>query len=148
MPTYSDGQMQLGKAPWGNHLESPEEQSGIWVICPYKYPRTALLFSHHPSCNPSFPCRHVGKAPSSLYVTGLPWCLSGKESTCQRRSCRRLTFDPWDREIPWRRKQQPTPVFLPGKFLGLRSLAGSLGHKESNTTEQLNTHIQIRMLKS
>ena len=35
------------------------------------------------------------------------------------------------------RKCQPTPVFLPGKFQGQRSLAGySLwGHKESNMTE-------------
>ena len=27
-------------------------------------------------------------------------------------------------EIPWRRKWQPTPVFLPGKYYGQRSLAG------------------------
>ena len=27
-------------------------------------------------------------------------------------------FDPWDRKILWRRKWQPTPVFLPGKFHG------------------------------
>ena len=27
-------------------------------------------------------------------------------------------------KIPWRRKWQPTPVFLPGKFHGQRSLAG------------------------
>ena len=25
-------------------------------------------------------------------------------------------FDPWIRKIPWRRKWQPTPVFLPGKW--------------------------------
>ena len=28
---------------------------------------------------------------------GLPWWLSGKETTCQ---CRRLGFDPWVGEIP------------------------------------------------
>ena len=39
----------------------------------------------------------------------LPRWLSGKESTCQ---CRRFGFDPWIRTIPWRRKWQPTPVFL------------------------------------
>jgi len=27
-------------------------------------------------------------------------------------------------KIPWRRKWQPTPIFLPGKFHGRRSLAG------------------------
>ena len=39
--------------------------------------------------------------------------------------------------MPWRKKGQPTPVFLPGKFHGPRSLGGySSGvHKESDTTE-------------
>ena len=30
----------------------------------------------------------------------------------------------WVGKIPWRRKWQPTPVFLPGKSHGLRSLVG------------------------
>ena len=36
----------------------------------------------------------------------------------------------------WRRKWQPTPVLLPGKFHGWRSLVGysPWGHKESDTT--------------
>ena len=38
--------------------------------------------------------------------------------------CRRCGFNPWIRKIPWRRKWQPTPVFLPGKFHGQRSLVG------------------------
>ena len=33
-------------------------------------------------------------------------------------------FDPWIRKMPWRRKWQPTPAFLPGKSHGQRSLAG------------------------
>ena len=46
-------------------------------------------------------------------------------------------FDPWVRKIPWRRTWQPTPVFLPGKPHGQRSLAGHSpwGCKESDTTE-------------
>ena len=52
---------------------------------------------------------------------GLLWWLSGKESACQ---CRRCKFNPWVRKIPWRRKWQPTPVFLSGKFHEQRSLAG------------------------
>ena len=28
---------------------------------------------------------------------------------------RRLRFSPWVWKIPWKRKWQPTPVFLPGK---------------------------------
>ena len=40
-------------------------------------------------------------------------------------------------KIPWRRKWQVTPVFLPGKSHGKRNVLGysSGGHKESNTTE-------------
>ena len=52
---------------------------------------------------------------------GLPRWLSGKEFTCQCRSCR---FDPWVGKIPWRRKGQPTAVFLPGEFREQRSLVG------------------------
>ena len=37
----------------------------------------------------------------------------------------------------WRRKWQPTPVFLPREFNGQRSLVGyrPWGHKESDVTE-------------
>ena len=54
--------------------------------------------------------------------------------------CRRPGFDPWVREILWRRKWQPTPLSLPGKFHRQRSLAGynPRGRKESDTTEQLH----------
>ena len=43
-------------------------------------------------------------------------------------------------KIPWRRKWQPTPVFLPGKFHGQRSLVGysEWGPKEPYTTGQPN----------
>ena len=42
-------------------------------------------------------------------------------------------------EDSWRRKQQSTPVLLPGEFHRKRNLKGysSWGHKESDTTEQL-----------
>ena len=51
--------------------------------------------------------------------------------------CWRSGFDPWVRRIPWRRKWQPTLVFLPGKSHRQRSLAGysPWGRKESDTTE-------------
>ena len=68
---------------------------------------------------------------------GFPGGASGKESACQCRRCKRYWFDPWMKKIPWRRKCQPTPVSLPGKFHGQRSLVGySLqGHKELDMTE-------------
>ena len=44
---------------------------------------------------------------------------------------------PGSGKIFWRRKWQPTPVFLPGKSHGRKSLVGysPWGHKESDTTE-------------
>ena len=57
-------------------------------------------------------------------------------------SHRRHGFNPWVRKIPWRRKWQPTPVFLPGKSHRQRSLEG-YGRKESDTTEatlRVHTH--------
>ena len=49
----------------------------------------------------------------------------------------RCGFHLWVGKIPWRRKWEPTPVFLPEKFHGQRSLAsyGPWGHKESDTAE-------------
>ena len=46
---------------------------------------------------------------------------------------KRCGFNPWMGNIPWRRKWQPTPVFLPRKSHGQRSLEGSSpwGHRKS-----------------
>ena len=48
----------------------------------------------------------------------LPWWLNGKQSAYQ---CRRHGFSPWSGKIPWRRKWQPIPVFLPGEPHGQSS---------------------------
>ena len=78
---------------------------------------------------------------------GLPCWLSGKEPACR---CRRRRFNPWVKKIPWRRKWQPTLVFLPGKSHRQRSLASySPGdHKESDTTQQLNSNSFLRKVWS
>ena len=54
--------------------------------------------------------------------------------------CRRPGLDPWVEKIHFRRKWQPTPGLLPGKFYGQRILVGCSpsDHKESHTTEQLH----------
>ena len=43
-------------------------------------------------------------------------------------------------KIPWKRKWQPTPVFLSGEFHGRRSLVGysPWSRKESDSTERLH----------
>ena len=64
--------------------------------------------------------------------------FSSKESACQ---CRRCRFNPWIGKIPWRRKWQPTAVFLPQEFQGQRSLVdySPWGRKELDTTEHSPT---------
>ena len=53
--------------------------------------------------------------------TELNWWLIRSRIQLQ---CRRPRFDPWVGKIPWKRKWQSTPVFLPGKSHGQRSLSG------------------------
>ena len=83
---------------------------------------------HNANCfqafNPDFPGGSVGKV--SAYDVGDPGSNPGLG------------------KISWRRKWQPTPVFLPGKSHGRKSLIGysSWGRKESDTTEQLHFHFQ------
>ena len=95
---------------------------------------------------PFSPCIHGDKPHLSWGLTEiihLRWCLaqtsiwenltsliilisfpggSGDKSNCLQ--CRRQGFDLWVGKIPWRRKWQPTPVLLPEKFHGWRSLIG------------------------
>ena len=59
-----------------------------------------------------------------LMPLGFSGSTNGKEPTCQCRRQKRRRFDPWVRKIPWRRKRQPVPVFLPRKFPGQRGLGG------------------------
>ena len=42
--------------------------------------------------------------------------------------CKRFRFHPWVGKISWGRRWQPTPVLLPGKFHGQRSLVGYIVH--------------------
>ena len=67
------------------------------------------------------------------HPTGLPWWHRRKEPACSAGGPR---FDPWVGKIPGRRKWEPTPVFLPGKPHGQRSLEGysSQGRKELDAT--------------
>ena len=52
-------------------------------------------------------------------VRDFPGGTGGKEPVCQ---CKRGGFNPWAGKISWRRKWQPTQVFLPRKSHGHRSL--------------------------
>ena len=64
----------------------------------------------------------------------------GKASACNAGDSGKRGFNPWVRKICWRRKWQPTQIFLPGESHGWRRLVGysPWGHKESDMTEWLN----------
>ena len=68
----------------------------------------------------------------------------------QCRGLRRHRFNPWVGKMPWRRRWQPTPAFLPGESHGQRSLAGySLWvRKELDVTERLSTQAGSLRLNS
>ena len=92
----------------------------------------------------SWGCKESDETFTSLYIyTGLPRWLRAEESAFW---CRRHRFDYWVRKIPWRREWKHTPVFLPGKSHGQRSLAGysPWGHKSVRhnlATKQQQIHL-------
>ena len=74
-------------------------------------------------------------------VFNFPGVASGKESTCQCRRHKSCKFDPWVGKIPWSRKQQPTPVFLPGTSHGQWATV----HEVTKRQTQLITHTHLHL---
>ena len=75
---------------------------------------------------------YLGDFQVTLYLGR--WYV-GKESTCQCRRHQRHAFDLL--KIPWSREQLPTPVFLPEKFHGQRSLVATV-HRVLKSWTQLS----------
>ena len=68
-------------------------------------------------------------------------------SSCRLRN-RGTARDRWLQKVSWvsrRRQWHPTPVLLPGKFHGQRSLVGCSpwGHEELDTAERLHFHFSL-----
>ena len=81
----------------------------------------------------------------------LNWSIGlsgGSDSKVSCLQCGRPGFNPWVGKILWRRKWQPTPVLLPGKSHGQRSVVGCSprGRKESDTTSLLLSFIGFQEL--
>ena len=79
------------------------------------------------------------------FIIGFPWWLRSKESSCNARDARDTGLIPESGRSPWRRKWQPTPVFLSGKSHGQRSLTSYSPwfHKESDMTEHEQMFLSI-----
>ena len=129
----------LGRSPWeGNSyplqyscLENSMDR-GAWQTTVHGVAKSWTWLSHFHSLTRS----GIISNPDDLSYWRLPRWLSGKESVCQCRRCRKHGFNPWVGKIQWRKKWQATPVFLSGKFHGHRSGAGysPWGRKELDTT--------------
>ena len=79
----------------------------------------------------------IGRDQNLISKGVIPGGASGKEPACQSRRHKTHRFDPRVGKITWRRKWQPTPVFLPGESHGQRSLVdySPWGRKELYTTK-------------
>jgi len=78
------------------------------------------------------------KGKYTNWVLGFPGGSFGKESACNVGDClrcRRPEFNLWVGKIPWRRKWQLTPVFLPGKSRTQRSLTDCSPWSLKNQTQ-------------
>ena len=80
---------------------------------------------------------YSGETGIQSHTKGFPCNSDGKESACNVGG---PMVHPWVGKIPWKRAWLPTPVFLPGKYHGQRSLAGysPWDHKELDMTERLS----------
>ena len=97
-----------------------------WSGLPFPSPRRS-------ETHPKSTAERQGRGEYECYVLG--WL----NSMSYEKSMKHWIFKCICMFSDWRRKWQPTPVFLPGESHGWRSLIGysPLGHKESDTTEQL-----------
>ena len=118
---------------WADQLGRRKCDEQIWKFSKSKSPRLKVRYPM--ILEKSFYLYWLQFPP--LLNKGFSGGASAKESACQYRRRKRCGFDPSVGKILWSRKWQPTPVFLPGKFHGQKSLAGysPWGHKESDTPE-------------
>ena len=133
--------------PWTVACQDPlsmeffrqEYWSGLPFLSPGDLPKS--------ESEPTSPAPQADSLP--LHYQGSPWNLLLTSLVAQ--TVKRLSIM-WETRVlslgqegPWRRKWQSTPVLLPGKSYGQRSLVGySLrGHKESDTTSLSFTFLKL-----
>ena len=130
-------------------LESPLDSKEIQPVHPLKISPSVHGLSLKLVYNVFYRAQILGWMWLDMPISGLPRWFSDEESACQCKRDRRLRLHPWVGKIPWRRKWQPTAVFLPGEFHGQRSLVGPspLGHRRLGcnlaTKQQENDNISF-----
>ena len=114
------------KTPLSMGFSRQEYWSGLPCPPPEDFPKRGIIFIiflliWNWWLGPKAESKEVWKTSHFRETCWLSRWYSGKES-CQCRRCQRCGSSPWVRKILWRRKWQPTPVFLLGKFYGERRL--------------------------
>ena len=128
---------------WGSQRAENQFPVATWSFPgpPTRAWRTFCMVKDRDLCLLHTSCCHIWYL---LQIeTGLPWKLSSEESTCQCWRHRRCEFDPWVGKTPWRRKWQPTPVFLPGESHGRRSQELQSEVAKGQTWLSMHEHIEI-----
>ena len=92
--------------------EDRPAQRGVWasINTDLPYPPKSDFIAE--LCRP-LPLTQTASVCAVMKTRDFPGGSMVKKSACQ---CRRCKFDHWIGKIPWRRKWQPTPVFLPGRI--------------------------------
>ena len=86
--------------------------AGLWEPCPSAWMLNKWLI------------QLTEQRDSLILPTGLPSGASGKEPICRCRRLKGTRVLSLVGKIPWNRKRQPTPIYLPGEAHGQRSLEG------------------------
>ena len=69
---------------------------------------------------------------------------AGSDSKASAYQCGRPGFDSWVGKIPWRKKWPPTPVLLPRKSYGQRSLVQATVHGVAKSWTRLNDFTSLQ----
>ena len=120
---YWCGSVSASAEPWHPQINSK------WCICQMfgnenlkngasegSKPGTKVAITY-----PEKPSIHIMKSHKK---GGMGRCKCLTQMVKNSSALRRPRFDPWVGKIPWRRKWQTTPVFLPGEFPGTEEPGG------------------------
>ena len=124
---HSQVMWQFDVITWARQANKTTKFRGL------SYIHTSSIFTdqiiqviYSPSCH--IPCVATANSNAGILIKTVYWEYGGfprssvsKESAC---SAAHPGWIPGSGKIPWRRKWQPTPVSLPGKSQGQRSLMG------------------------
>ena len=123
----------MGLSRWLSGKEEKSESVNHSVVsdslrCHELWPTKLLCPRNSPGKNTGVGCHSFLQGSSQprgwTWVSSITVRFFNVWTTKNLPAMQEMPVNPWDGKIPWRRKWLPTPVFLPGKSHGQRSLVG------------------------